>query len=117
MLEKWHRYYDNLHETGETAVGRRTHIYLELMSAMAKQLGFQNLEQTDIDKFYLPEAHGKQSELNAECQKEWLRVLKNTARIETVQISSSSIPAIVEKPPIGDSIRKFLEQQPPKTNG
>lgn len=96
VVERWRKYYENLQGGSPEVLNQRTHIYLELMSAMAKAVGFRDLEQTAIDRFYYPEAHGKQSELNAESQKEWLRVLKATARFEAVPISPvrPSIPEV-----------------------
>jgi hypothetical protein len=105
VVERWRRYYDNLHDPSPHALAERTHIYLELMSEMAHELDFPNLQQTDIDRFYTPEAHGTQADLNAECQREWLRVLRNTARFET-----SAIP-----PPPGASSAKPLADIPPLT--
>jgi len=52
-----------------------------LLSEMAKTLGYKNLQQTDIDKFYSPKAHGSQSELNYKLQTEFLRVLENTSSL------------------------------------
>jgi hypothetical protein len=81
VVDRWHKYYDNLND--EHGAAARIHLYLELMSEMARELGFRQLQQTDIDKFYVPGVHGTQADLNAECQREWLRVLKNSARFET----------------------------------
>jgi hypothetical protein len=39
------------------------------------------VRQTDLDKFYIPQGHIDQFELSANIQKEFLRVLKNTAEI------------------------------------
>jgi len=49
---------------------------------MARSLGYRSLQQTDIDKFYAPQVFGDQLALNAETQKEFLRVLKATHSIE-----------------------------------
>ena len=59
----WHEYYDYLHEDLKD-FKKRDHKYLELLSLMAKDLGYPTLQQTDIDKFYTPIAHGDQAELN-----------------------------------------------------
>lgn len=53
--------------------------YLDLLANMAKVLGYKNLLQTDISRFYNPEAHGKQSDLNRKLQEAFLRVLENTS--------------------------------------
>ena len=94
VTERWRKYYDNLRDRSPDALNERIPIYLELMSAMAKAVGFRNLEQTAIDRFYYPEAHGKQAELNADCQTEWLRVLKATSRFEAIPIPASEVEAV-----------------------
>src|SRR2546427_6358352 len=73
VVDQWHQYYTLLH-TQTANFEERNHKYLELMSAMAAELGFRRLQQTDIDKFYTPQAHGDQAFLNWQCQTEWLRV-------------------------------------------
>ena len=83
VVELWHRYYESLaNPPANDNYQNRDHTYLLMLSAMARALGYQKLEQTDIDKFYSPQAHGNQLELNYKCQTEWLRVLENTARLE-----------------------------------
>jgi hypothetical protein len=83
VVELWHRYYEYLavHSPSDNYQSRE-HTYLLMLSAMARSLGYRKLEQTDIDKFYSPQAHGNQLELNYRCQTEWLRVLENTAKLE-----------------------------------
>ena len=84
VVELWHRYYENLsNPPANQNFQSRDHIFLLMLSAMARCLGYHKLEQTDIDKFYSPVAHGNQARLNLECQTEWLRVLKNTSKINT----------------------------------
>lgn len=92
VVELWHRYYDGL--ANPPANGNyqaRDHIYLLMLSAMDRSLGYRKLEQTDIDKYYSPQAHGNQMELNYRCQTEWLRVLENTARVE-VALQAKELP-------------------------
>ena len=52
------------------------HSRLELLSAMAASLGYKALQQTDIDKFYVPQAHTDQAGRQGDLQTEFLRVLK-----------------------------------------
>ncbi len=104
VVDRWHKYFDNLQEKSPASVGeRRTHLYLELMSEMAKELGFDQLQQTDIDKFYVPQGHGDQADLNYKTQKEFLRVLENTSRFETSPRSTA---------PTGDLSRAVVPEQP-----
>lgn len=98
VLDRWHKYYDNLQDPSGPSMAARNSKYLELMSEMAKELGYKKLQQTDIDKFYIAQAHGVQADLNAECQIEWLRVLKNTARLETAAISAPPAPTAPPAP-------------------
>jgi len=51
--------------------------YLDLLANMARDLGYKNLLQTDISRYYSPVAHGNQFEINDKIQTEWLRVLEN----------------------------------------
>ena len=79
VVALWHEYFDLLCQTPiiEPNAQRK---YLDLLSEMAKSLDYETLSQTDIDRFYSPIAHGTQAQLNLETQKEFLRVLQNTAR-------------------------------------
>ncbi len=104
VLDRWHKYYDNLQDPSEVSRSSRNYKYLELMSEMAKELGYKKLQQTDIDKFYVAEVHGAQADINAECQREWLRVLKNTSRFET-----SGVPP----PPVAKELADISDLGPP----
>jgi hypothetical protein len=68
---------------------RYNHQYIELLSAMATSLRYRSIQQTDIDKFYSPQAYGDQATMNAEIQKELLRVLKATGSIPTKPLEGS----------------------------
>lgn len=73
----WHKYYALLSQPpGE----ERNHTWIELLTAMAADLRYSNLKQTDLDKFYTPQSHADQLDFQREVQTEWLRVLKNTER-------------------------------------
>ena len=91
----WHKYYSLLQRQNPDTLQQQeqTHKYLELMSTMAAALGFHHLQQTDIDKFYIPQVHMNQTHLNWECQNEWLRVLKSTNRlvVEPKQLEQKAI--------------------------
>ena len=81
VLQLWHDYYDLLH-TQPPNIELWEHKHIDMLSEMAQVLGYKNLKQTDIEKFYTPVAHGTQVELNAKVQQEFLRVLQNTAAFE-----------------------------------
>jgi len=77
-VELWHEYYAML---GQKDVNWQLadSKYLDLLASMATVLGYKNLLQTDISRYYSPVAHGNQAELNEKIQNEFLRVLQNTA--------------------------------------
>lgn len=77
VLELWHELYDILVQAPLNEE-RRVHKSLELLSEMARVLGYKKLTQTDIDKFYSPAAHGTILEMQWGVQTELLRVLRNT---------------------------------------
>ena len=77
VVALWHKYYALLSQPpGE----ERAHTWLELLAAMAADLRYSNLKQTDLDKFYIPQGHVDQLDFQREVQTEWLRVLKKTER-------------------------------------
>jgi hypothetical protein len=91
VVQLWHEYYSGLCSSHvNNNYQQREHTYLLMLSAMARNLGYQKLEQTDIDKFYTPQAHEDQVFLNSEIQTELLRVLKNTHAVS----ASPSTPII-----------------------
>jgi hypothetical protein len=89
IVTHWHDFYNLLHADMEKTQQQRDHKYLELLSAMAKVLDYPSLSQTDIDKFYIPKAYGDQYEISAKIQKEWLRVLENSARFVVAELTDN----------------------------
>src|SRR3974390_1124226 len=75
VVEKWHEVY-NIVIQPQFNLGQWGHTYIDLLSKMASTLGYRRLQQTDIDRFYAPQAHGTQASLTQEMQIELLRVLK-----------------------------------------
>ena len=78
IIDLWHKYYTLL---AQPPSQEREHTWLELLSELANDLNYPTVRQTDLDKFYIPQGHIDQFELSANIQKEFLRVLKNTAEI------------------------------------
>lgn len=75
VKDKWHEYYALLHQPpGEP----RTHKWLELLATMATELGYKNLSQIDLDKFYVPQGHIDDAEFQKKVGQQWARVLENT---------------------------------------
>lgn len=80
VVALWNDFYNLLAGDLEKNKQERDHKYLEMLSAMARVLGYKSLSQTDIDKFYYPKSFVDQLETNAKVQKEFLQVLENSAR-------------------------------------
>lgn len=57
VVEKWHDLY-KIVDQPQINWSQWGHTYIELLSEMAKVLGYRRLQQTDIDRFYAPQAHG-----------------------------------------------------------
>lgn len=95
VVSLWHEYYDLLHQihNWEETQKPREHKYLELLSEMSRCLRYPAIQQTDIDKFYTPRFHGEQYDINLEIQKEWLRVLKNSARFVVYKRDDEESPS------------------------
>jgi Family of unknown function (DUF6680) len=111
VLDQWHQYYAFLQRQNlnPNELQEQNHKYLELMSAMAASLGFRKLQQTNIDKFYIPQLHATQADLNATCQMEWLRVLRSTSHF--VVVPRTTVEA--GQPDGGANIRPALPPQNP----
>jgi hypothetical protein len=76
IVRLWRDYYGMLH--GKELHPDHHHKFLDLLFAMADYLGYRNIKQTDMDKFYWPQFMADQANLNNACQLEFLRVLRNT---------------------------------------
>jgi hypothetical protein len=90
VVEKWRELYDELNHQPPAQVNwtRVGHLKIDLLSNMATSLGYRRLRQTDIDRFYQPQAHAAQGALSQELQTEFLRVLKDTQSLQAVAKSS-----------------------------
>jgi hypothetical protein len=90
ITQLWHRYYDLLAEKPRKTEAE-AHVYLELLSTIAIHLGYDNLHQTDIDKFYTPQAYADRSATDSDFEREFLRVLKNTAKFVVEPLPNAPI--------------------------
>lgn len=80
VINLWHEYYALLcQKFDESNYEARSHKHLQLLTEMSKVLGYKKIQQIDIDKFYIPTAHGSQLEMSQKLQTELLRVLENTS--------------------------------------
>jgi len=77
IILAWHRYYAQL---GQPYYQERAHSWLELLTAMASELGY-SIQQTDLDKFYLPQGHADDAQFQRNVAQQWARVLENTERL------------------------------------
>jgi len=75
IVDLWHKYYSLL---GTPPSEDREHTWLELLAAIAEDLHYPTLKQTDIDKFYVPQGHVDLFSQQQNIAKELLRVLENT---------------------------------------
>lgn len=82
VIDKWHDYHNILYNTGITNWNdemRRAH--LDLLSVMAKSLGYKKLEQKQIDKHYYPQGWGDEEKENKEIRAELLTYLKKSVEL------------------------------------
>ena len=85
VIDFWHKVYDSHHQKAENINWEQhDHLYVQMLSEMARVLGYKNLQQIDIDKFYTPIAHGEQYLISQKLQQEFLRVLENTSHFVTL---------------------------------
>lgn len=85
VVALWHHLYELLGQKPEGVnVEAKNHTYIDLLSEMAKVLGYKNLQQTDIEKFYVPQDAGDNAQMQADLPKELLRVLKATESLSAV---------------------------------
>lgn len=77
----WHKYYGLLSlPPGE----ERVHTWLEILAAMAEDLRYSHISQTDLDKFYIPQGHVDDLEFQRKVSQQWSRVLENTERLALI---------------------------------
>lgn len=81
ILTKWHALYGILCNPAQVGTETHQHTYLEMLSEMAKALSFNNLSQTDIDKFYSPQAYALQAAFQQEFQNLTRAFFENVNRL------------------------------------
>jgi hypothetical protein len=92
IVSLWHKYYSLLSQPPSQ---EREHTWLELLAAIAKDLHYPTLQQIDLDKFYVPQGHVDQFEMQSKIQKELLTVLENTAAfvVSKKEVDSTKPPS------------------------
>lgn len=73
----WRAYYDSLHPKSQHFENQFS-FQLDLLSEIAKVLGYTNLKQTEIDRFYSPQFFIDQLNLKQKINQEYLRVLQSS---------------------------------------
>src|SRR5439155_23687278 len=86
VLAKWHALYKLISDQSQLGSQDHQHTLIELLSEMAKVLGYKNLQQTDIDKFYIPPAYLMQAVANAQVQNGMLGIFRNMDKLMTEKI-------------------------------
>lgn len=83
VRDAWHKVYAQLMQGpgGEAFV----HAWLELLSAMASDLGFKHLNAMDLDKFYMPQGLANMEQQQREILHELHRVLERTSHFLAVK--------------------------------
>jgi hypothetical protein len=73
----WRSYFDSLHPKSQH-LDNQGAFQLDLLSEMANSLGYKDLKQTEIDRFYSPVAHGNEKTRQDIFYDEYLRVLSRS---------------------------------------
>lgn len=73
----WREYLDSLNEKSPHFQNNNAFL-LDLLSEMAMSLGYKNLKQTEIDRFYSPKYFGSQMSRQEIMFQEYLRVLMHS---------------------------------------
>ena len=80
VRDAWHAYHDSLNENSPTHSSRD--IYkIELLSEMAKSLGYKELRETEIARTYRPSGFKKKIKEENALRREWLRILSYSKSI------------------------------------
>lgn len=70
----WRAYHDSLHPNSQHSQNTNSFL-LDLLTEIAQVLGYKNLKQTEIDRFYSPQYYGNMLENQARISQELSRVL------------------------------------------
>ncbi|HTD93774.1 MAG TPA: DUF6680 family protein [Chitinophagaceae bacterium] len=79
IRQLWHEYYDLIElEQIEPTLGKVKEKKIALISEMAKHLGYKNIDQIFLQRYYQTQGHFDQFVSDVEIRKEMVRVLKST---------------------------------------
>jgi hypothetical protein len=91
----WRTYYDSLHPYSQHFSNSNSFL-LDLLSEIANELGYRNLKQTELDRFYSPVFFDNQVKNQDLMYKEYLRVLQRSKSLSE-PFSEEEFVAHVEK--------------------
>lgn len=77
VIRAWKDYYNSLQHS-DINFNLANSYKLDMLSEMANDLGYKNLKQTDIDKFYSPRLFSNIANTEDQIREEWLRILLNS---------------------------------------
>ena len=84
VLNQWHQYYALLCSAKSAPeYALRDNKLLDLLTAMARDLGYKRLKQTEIGSYYSPQFYEDELTSGSKLRAEMIRVLENTSRIVT----------------------------------
>lgn len=115
VVALWYEYYEYVCQVPQVNWQMALPVYIRMLSAMAAVLGYQRLEQMDITKFYAPQGMADHANIQAQLQGELLRVLTNTARIETIPKTDSAIVTPLPTNSITPKSKKSLHEEAAST--
>jgi hypothetical protein len=88
VIEQWHKYYPLLTKSHEH---QKNHLWQELLKAMAVDLHYSNLKQTDLDKFYISQGCSDDAEFHRKATIQCLSNLENTERSLLDELSINKV--------------------------
>lgn len=95
VRQAWREYLDSLNERSPDFDNNNS-FRLDLLSEMAISLGYKNLKQTEIDRFYLPKCFDNDYKIKEAILQELLRILQNSSNIN-LNVSAEDSEPILEK--------------------
>lgn len=76
----WRAYFDSLHPRSQHYDNANS-FHLDLLSEIANDLGYKDLKQTELDRFYSPVQFGDSFDEKNSLNKEMIRVLQNSENL------------------------------------
>jgi len=110
VLAKWNTLWEILNDKSKVGTQAHQHAQLNMLSTMAQAVGYKNLKQTDIDRFYSPQVYATQAAAQQEMQslgKAFLESVNNfiSSQIRANQPAADPKTRITITPP-GETSRK-----------